>query len=250
MKDCWWNENAENGKDTAPLETPISPEGTKTEPPITGMLIQSGAQWMYSVTKQESVPNANDFLIDSGAATLVCQQESGRQPGWKSQEGLEWSSSQPQDINSQRLATSQFAWAHETVSTWASDFQIAPKNTGLQRSIISVGQMCDRRNIITFRSTGGTILNEFTGHRIEFERAAGVYRLRAGRPAKMQCGPVEKKVLMGFEAGATEAQSARPGIVLVLPSEAEVGATRVNTFAVSKLVPTLRTCEGQREPIP
>ena len=83
MKDCWWNENAENGKDTAPLETPISPEGIKTEPPITGMLIQSGeggetpadpAQWMYSVTKQESVPNANDFLIDSGAATLVYQQ--------------------------------------------------------------------------------------------------------------------------------------------------------------------------------
>ena len=51
--------------------------------------------------------------------------------------------------------------------------------------------MCDRRNIITFRSTGGTILNEFTGHRIEFERAAGVYRLGAGTSAKMQSGPVE-----------------------------------------------------------
>ena len=58
-------------------------ESTKTEPPITGMLIQSDeaseipadlTQWMYSVTKQESVPIANDFLIDSGAATLVCQQ--------------------------------------------------------------------------------------------------------------------------------------------------------------------------------
>ena len=59
--------------------------------------------------------------------------------------------------------------------------------------------------------------------------------------------------MMGFEqdtAGATEAHSAGPGIVLVLPSEAEVGATRVNTFAASKLVPTVRTCQGQEEPTP
>ena len=68
----------------------------------------------------------------------------------------------------------------------ASDFQIAPKNTGLQRSIISVGQVCDRGNIITFRSTGGTILNEFTGNRIEFECAGGVYLLRADTRAKMK----------------------------------------------------------------
>ena len=85
--------------------------------------------------------------------------------------------------------------------------------------------MCDRGNIITFRSTGGTILNEFTGNRIEFERAGGVYRLRAGTSAKMQSGPCEIKGLMGFEqdaAGIAEAQPARPGIVPVLPSEAEV----------------------------
>ena len=70
-KDCWRNENAQSGKDTASLETPITPaENTKTAPPITGMLIQSDeggeipadpAQWMY-------------FLIDSGAATSVCLQ--------------------------------------------------------------------------------------------------------------------------------------------------------------------------------
>ena len=77
-----------------------------------------------------------------------------------------------------------------------------------------MGQVCDRGNIITFRSTGGTILNEFTGNRIEFERAGGVYRLRAGTSAKMQSGPGEVKVLMSFEqdtAGAAEAQPARPG---------------------------------------
>ena len=85
--------------------------------------------------------------------------------------------------------------------------------------------MCDRGNIITFCSTGGTILNEFTGKRIEFERAGGVYRLIAGTSAKKQFGSGEVQVLIGFEqdaAGAAEAQPARPGIVPVLPSEAEV----------------------------
>ena len=79
--------------------------------------------------------------------------------------------------------------------------------------------MCDRGKIITFRSTAGTILNEFTLNRIEFERAGGVYRLRAGTTAKMQSGPGEVEVLMGFEqdtAGAAEAQPARPGIVLCI----------------------------------
>ena len=40
-------------------------------------------------------------------------------------------------------------------------------------------QVCDRGNIITFGSTGGTILNKFFGNRIEFERAGGLYQLRA-----------------------------------------------------------------------
>ena len=88
-----------------------------------------------------------------------------------------------------------------------------------------MGQVCDRAKIITFRSTGGTILNEFTGNRIEFERAGGVYRLIAGTSARVQTGPGEVKVLMGFEqdaAGDAEAQPPRPEIVPVLPSEAEV----------------------------
>ena len=72
------------------------------------------------------------------------------------------------------------------------------------------GQVCDRGNIITFRSIGGTILNEFTGHRIEFERAGGVYRLIAGTSAKRDA------------AGTAEAQPASPGIVPVLASDALV----------------------------
>ena len=97
----------------------------------------------------------------------------------------------------------------------AGDFQSAPKNTGLEGRL-SWWDKCATEAIITFRITSGTILNEFTGHRIEFERAGGVYRLRAGTSAKMRSGPGEVEVLMGFEqdtAGAVEP---------VLPSEAEV----------------------------
>ena len=205
------------------------------------------AQWMYSVTKQESVPVANDFLIDSGAATSVCQQSLADSLGEKPVgPGVEFRSATGHQFTTTGSTTNCLR-TRDGVNV-ASDFQIPPKNTGLQRSIISVGQVCDRGNIITFRSTGGTIINEFTGNRIELDCAGGVYRLIAGTSARMQSGPGEVKVLMGSEqdaAGAAEAQPARPGIVLVLLSEAEV---EQHTFAVSKLVPTMRTCQRQGEP--
>ena len=128
----------------------------------------------------------------------------------------------------------------------AGDFQIA-KDTGLQRSIISIGQVCDKGNIITFRSTGGTILNEFTGNRVEFEHAGGMYRLRADTRAKMKSETGGVKVLMGFEqdtADVAEAQPARPGTVPVMPGEAEVEQYELIAFTVAKLVQTLRTCQG------
>ena len=78
---------------------------------------------------------------------------------------------------------------------------------------------------MTFRSTGGTILNEFTGSRIEFDRAGGVYRLKADPSTKTKTGTNGVMILMGFEQGtmdAAEAQLAKPGTVPVLPSEAEV----------------------------
>ena len=77
----------------------------------------------------------------------------------------------------------------------------------------------------TFCSSGGTILNEFTGNRLEFERAGGVYRLSADTRAKTKSETGGVNVLMGFEqdiADAAEAQPAGPGNVPVLPSEAEV----------------------------
>ena len=184
-KDRWWNESAKSGKDTASLETPITPaENTETESSVTGMFIQSDegdavpanpAQWLYSVTKRE--PSREEFLIDPGAATSVCQQSLADSLGGKPRgPGVELRSPTGHQFTATRNTTICLRTRHGV--NVAGDFQIAPKNTGLQRSIISVGQVCDRGNIITFRSTGGTTLNEFTGNRIEFERAGGVYESR------------------------------------------------------------------------
>ena len=59
-----------------------------------------------------------------------------------------------------------------------------------------------------------------------------VCRLIAGTSAKKRSGLGKVKVSMGFEqdaAGTAEAEPARLGIVLVLPSESEVEQTRVHT---------------------
>ena len=102
-KDCWWNESARSGKDTAFLETPITPAAnTTTEPPITGMwtrfdeeAVPGPAQWLYSVTKRE--PRHNDFLIDSAAATSVCQRSL---IAWEANPvDLKWNSDRPLDIS-------------------------------------------------------------------------------------------------------------------------------------------------------
>ena len=58
----------------------------------------------------------------------------------------------------------------------SGDFQIGPKTTGLQRSLISVGQVADRGNSMVFRRSSGTLFNKVTGTQIKFERAGGVYR--------------------------------------------------------------------------
>ena len=78
---------------------------------------------------------------------------------------------------------------------------------------------------VSLGSTGRTMLNEFAGKRIEFKRVRGVLRLLADLLARLKSGNHGVKMLMGFEhesAAADEAQPARPGNVLVLPSETEV----------------------------
>ena len=179
------------------------------------------AQWLYSVAKRE--PSREDFLI-AGAATSVCQQ--CRTDSWRRKPrrlGVDLRSATGHQFTTTGNTTICLRTRDGVIV--AGDFQIAPKYTGLERSIISVGQVCDRGNIITFRSTGEKTLNEFTGKRIEFERAGGVYRLSADTRAKTKSESGGVKVLMGFEqdtACAAEAQPARPGNVPVLPSEAGV----------------------------
>ena len=163
-KDCWWDDSAKSGKDTASLETPVTPAANTTpEPPVTGVWMQSDegealpadpTQWLYSVTKRE--PSRNDFLVDSGAATLVCRQSLADSLGGKPRgPGVELRSATGHQFTTTRNTTVSLR-TRDGMNV-AGDFQIAPKDSGLQRSIVAVVQVCDS----TFRSTGGTILNEF-----------------------------------------------------------------------------------------
>ena len=120
----------------------VSAASTTSEPKTTGMLLHSddaevampdSAQWVYSVTRQEPVRNG-EVLIESGAATSVCPQSLANSSGGKPNgRGIEL-----------RSATGhQFTTMGNTRDgiNVSGDFQIAPKNSGLQRSIISVGQV-------------------------------------------------------------------------------------------------------------
>ena len=88
--------------------------------------------------------------VDSGAATQVCQQSLTT---WEENpDDPEWCSGQPKDISSPRQATRRFAL--RDVINVAGDFQIARKDTGLLRSSISVGQVCDRTSSRQHRWNG------------------------------------------------------------------------------------------------
>ena len=43
--------------------------------------------------------------------------------------------------------------------------------------VISLGQACVNGDVITFRGAGGTMFNEFTGNKIEFDRTDGVRKM-------------------------------------------------------------------------
>ena len=146
-------------EDTASLENPVTPVViTTTDPPVTGMSLHSddGEAWLCAVTKRE--PSREDFMIDAGAATSVCQQSLA--------DSLE-AKPRRAGVEVRSATRHQFSTTGNTTIclrirdgiNMAGDFQIAPKDSGLLRSIIEVGQVCDRGNIITFRSTGGTTLS-------------------------------------------------------------------------------------------
>ena len=73
-----------------------------------------------------------------------------------------------------------------------------------------------------FRSSGGTIFNEGTGNRIEFERAGDVYVLRANTSAKVAIGTGGSMMPMGFERPRGWRRHNPRGNMPVLSSESEV----------------------------
>ena len=89
---------------------------------------------------------------------------------------LEWTSGRPRFIT---MGSTQIFMRTRHGVNVSGDMQIAPKTTGLQRSIIG--------KIIVFHRSCGTMFNKVTGIRIEFERAGGAYRLK-GRDISTESG--------------------------------------------------------------
>ena len=139
-KVCWWNDPLlppiKSRKDTA-LET-ANTAANQLESTMTGMQLQSDGsstavdptKWMFSAANRES--SKNEFLFDSGAATSRCQQCFSDSLGGKpSGAGVDLrSATRPRD-------TIHHDGQHTDLHAHTSgDMQIAPKTTGLQRSII------------------------------------------------------------------------------------------------------------------
>ena len=117
----------------------------------------------------------NEFLFDSGAATSLCQQCFSDSFGGKpSGAGVDLRSATGPRFTTTG-STQIFMRTRRGVNV-SGDFQIGPKTTSLQRSLISVGRVADRGNSIVFHRSCGTMFNKVTGTQIKFERAGGVYR--------------------------------------------------------------------------
>ena len=147
-KDCWWNANAKNGKDTASLENSDTPAADATEEPsITGMLIQSDESEAVPDSMTKRVYVHNDFLIDSGAATSVSQQSLVDSLGGAPRgPGVELRSATGHEFTTTGNTTICLG-TRDGINV-SGDFQNAPKDTGKQRSIISVGQDVRQRQYL------------------------------------------------------------------------------------------------------
>ena len=112
----------------------VSAASTTSEPGVTGMLLHSddaevamldSAQLVYSVTRQEPVRNG-EFLIESGAATSVCQQSLADSLGGKPNgPGIELRSATGHQFTT--TGTRRSACTRETVSTCRATFRSIPR---------------------------------------------------------------------------------------------------------------------------
>ena len=162
---------------------------------------------------------------------------------------LEWSSGRPRFIT---MGSTQIFMRTRRGVYVSGDFQIGPKTTGLQRSLISVGQVADRGNSMVFRRSSGTLFNKVTGTQIKFERAGGVYRQK-GRDIitesdwdrwNQDADGLRARVHGTF--GGTTCDTWNRTNSTDVETEVERLATPSDTPTMSKLVSPLRTCQGQR----
>ncbi len=133
-----------------------------------------GPGWIFAVGRNTHI-DPEDILIDSGAAMSVCAEQRGlTQPKGR---GTALVSATRHRFNTLGAA----AMVLDCVGgpSVQSMFQVAPKNSGLQNTIISVGEVTDKGNVVVFRSTGGSIVNLGSGRWIDFPRRDGIYKLNA-----------------------------------------------------------------------
>ena len=95
---------------------------------------------------------------------------------------LEWTSGRPRFIT---MGSTQIFMRTCRGVNVSGDLQIAPKTTGLQRSIIG--------KLIVFHRSCGTLFNKVTGTQIKFERAGGAYRLKGRDISTEWLGQVEPR---------------------------------------------------------
>ena len=162
---------------------------------------------------------------------------------------LAWSSGQPRDINSRRRATRRSPCTHEMVSTCRAIFRSHQEVWTTEDYHISWTGLCERCNIITFRNTGGTILNEFAGNNIEFGRVKWCASTVGVHVSEGACEQRQHNVdgILTRQCGCRQSAARETWTRACVAQRSRSGTTRVGAFAIRKLVQTLRTCQEQGE---
>ena len=189
---------------------------------------------MYSVTRQETVRNG-DFLIDSGAATsLGGQLEVGQtQWTWHGAPVSHGTSIHDDGQHDDLLAHTRWYQRVERLSD-------RTKKSGLQRSIISVGQVCERGNIITFRNAGNNI---------EFGRVKWCASTVGGHVSEGACEQRQQNVdgIRTRQCGGRQSAARETWTRACVAQRSRSGTTRDCASAIRKPAQTLRACQEQGE---
>ncbi len=143
QQDCWARARENASGSTATVE-----KAEETAPATAGSLLYGDQEeytddknlgWIFSISLGDQ-PEPGDILIDSGAAMSVCaEQRSETQPKGHGT-ALRTATGHRFDT----LGATTMVLDCEDGLSMQSRFQVAPKNSGLKNTIISVGEMTDR----------------------------------------------------------------------------------------------------------